>query len=67
MSREDAYQAVQRHAMAAWQGGDPLPERLAADPEVTAHLAAAGLAQLFTVDYHLAHVDTIFRRVFGAP
>ncbi|MCU0839377.1 MAG: adenylosuccinate lyase [Rhodospirillales bacterium] len=65
MSREAAYATVQRHAMAALQGGEDLHARLAADPDVSSRLAAADLDPLFDVEYHLAHVDTIFRRVFG--
>jgi adenylosuccinate lyase len=65
MSREDAYATVQRHAMTVWQHGGSLQERLAGDPAVTAHLTSAELAGLFDLSYHLAHVDTIFARVFG--
>ncbi len=66
MSREAAYATVQRHAMAALQGGEDLRARLAADPDVRSRLTSADLDQLFDVEYHLAHVDTIFQRVFGA-
>jgi adenylosuccinate lyase len=65
MSREDAYQAVQRHAMASWQGGGAFRDLLAGDPAVTRFLDADALARLFDLGQHLRHVDTIFRRVFG--
>jgi adenylosuccinate lyase len=65
MSREEAYATVQHHAMAAWQGGAPLAKRLADDPLVTRYLSPAIVMSLFDLDYHYAHVDTIFRRVFG--
>jgi adenylosuccinate lyase len=32
---------------------------------VRRHLSEAELAKSFDLDHHLAHVDTIFRRVFG--
>jgi len=66
-SREDAYALVQRSAMQVWQsdGRLQLYDLLAADPDVTRWLAAADLAPLFDLDYHLKHVDTIFARVFG--
>ena len=66
MSREDAYAAVQRNAMAVWQEGGQFQDRLAADPSVTQHLDAVALADLFDNRFHTRHVDTIFARVFGA-
>ena len=38
---------------------------LEADKDVKAVLSRARLANLFDLGYHLKHVDTIFRRVFG--
>ena len=66
MSREDAYAAVQRHAMAAWHGKGRFADLLKADPEIGRHLSVRGRSTpLFDPAYHLKHVDTIFRRVFG--
>ena len=65
MSREDAYRAVQRNAMAAWEGGGTLAGNLKSDPEVGAYLDAAAIEAEFDLAYHLKHVDTIFARVFG--
>jgi adenylosuccinate lyase len=65
MSREEAYAAVQRHAMAAWRGESRFADRLKADPEIGRHLSAQTIDGLFDPAYHLKHVDTIFRRVFG--
>ena len=66
MSREDAYEAVQRNAMRVWEQGGDFLALLRGDEEVTRHLSDDTLAALFDLDYHLAHVDTIFARVFGA-
>lgn len=66
MSREAAYAAVQRHAMASWQGGGAFRDLLAGDPEIIAHLPPAALDALFDLGPHLRHVDLIFARVFGA-
>ncbi len=63
-TRDGAYRLVQRNAMRTWRGEGPLLDLLSADPDVTARLAPAKLGTLFTLDYHFAHVDTIFRRVF---
>jgi adenylosuccinate lyase len=65
MARESAYAAVQRNAMAAWEAGDSLLDRLKKDPEVTDKISQVGLEPLFDLEYHLRHVDTIFARVFG--
>jgi adenylosuccinate lyase len=65
MSREAAYAAVQRNAMAAWRGGADFRARLEADPEVARALKASAFDALFDPDAALGHVDTIFKRVFG--
>ncbi|HXO02962.1 MAG TPA: hypothetical protein VN900_12960, partial [Stellaceae bacterium] len=38
---------------------------LKADPEITRYLTPAAIDASFDAAYHLKHVDTIFRRVFG--
>jgi adenylosuccinate lyase len=65
MSREDAYRLVQSHAMAAWHGDGRFADRLKRDPEVTRLIPPEKIDGLFDTGYHLKHVDTIFRRVFG--
>jgi len=64
-SREDAYRLVQRNAMKVWSEGRDFLSLLKADPEVTRLIPESDLAACFDLDYHLKHVDTIFRRVFG--
>ncbi|MFO1048195.1 MAG: adenylosuccinate lyase [Geminicoccaceae bacterium] len=64
LPRQHAYEIVQRHAMTAWREGKPLLELLRAEPEVTGRLDERELAALFNLDYHLAHVDHVFARVF---
>ncbi|KUO54622.1 MAG: adenylosuccinate lyase [Sphingomonadales bacterium BRH_c42] len=67
VSREDAYRLVQRNAMKVWEsdGRLSLLELLKADPEVTAVLSPGDLEELFDLEFHFKHVDTIFARVFG--
>jgi adenylosuccinate lyase len=65
VSREEAYRLVQRNAMRVWEEGLDYKALLRADPEVTAHLAAPEIDEAFDIGYHLKHVDTLFRRVFG--
>jgi adenylosuccinate lyase len=65
MSREDAYSAVQRNAMAAWDGIGRFSDLLKQDSAITRLLEPQTIDGLFDTAYHLKHVDTIFRRVFG--
>jgi len=65
LSREASYQLVQRHAMNIWRNGGDFLQLLQAEPDVTRVLKPKQLAELFDLGYHLKHVDTIFRRVFG--
>ena len=69
MSREDAYRLVQKHAMAAWydqgRGDVRFADLLKADPEIGRYLSPEQIDASFDTAYHLKHVDTIFRRVFG--
>jgi adenylosuccinate lyase len=65
MSREDAYRLVQNHAMAAWHGKGRFADLLKADPEIARYLTPEQIDASFDTAYHLKHVDTIFRRVFG--
>ncbi|WP_334175546.1 adenylosuccinate lyase [Pseudoxanthobacter sp.] len=65
-SREDAYRLVQRNAMPVWEKGGDFLANLKADKDVKAYLTDGELESLFDLGYHLKHVDTIFRRVFGS-
>ena len=66
VDRDEAYRLTQRNAMAVWKEGSTFKNRLAADPEVMAHLHPDQLEELFDLSYYLKHVDTIFSQVFGA-
>jgi adenylosuccinate lyase len=64
VSRDDAYMYVQRNAMPVWRGEGDFLSLLKADKDVRRVLPPAELQSLFGLDYHLKHVDTIFKRVF---
>jgi adenylosuccinate lyase len=64
-SREDAYRLVQRNAMPVWRGEGDFLSLLKKDPEVKKYLSDAEIEEQFDLGYHLKHVDTIFKRVFG--
>jgi adenylosuccinate lyase len=61
--RKAAYEAVQRAAMATWQGEKSLQENLAAEPDVAKHLTRADIDRLCSLEIHFAHVDETFRRL----
>ena len=65
-SREDSYVYVQRNAMKVWNDGGQLLNHLKKDADVTAKIPLKELETLFDMGYHTKHVDTIFKRVFGA-
>lgn len=64
-SREDSYKLVQRNAMPVWRGEGDFLQLLKQDAEVKKYLSDAELEEQFDLGYHLKHVDTIFKRVFG--
>ena len=67
VAREDAYRYVQRNAMKVWSGeSNDFQALLKADPDVSARLSAKEIGDNFDLGHHFKHVDTIFRRVFGA-
>ena len=65
VSREEAYRMVQRNAMKVWEEGKDFQEELLADHDVVTALGKAKIRESFDLNYHLKHVDTIFKRVFG--
>jgi adenylosuccinate lyase len=62
VSREDAYALVQRHALAAWDGGASLQERVTQDPQIAGVMSAAEIASVFDLPRHLKEVDRIVDR-----
>ena len=61
LSRQDAYQIVQRNAMEAWKGRTDFLDLLQADPGVT--LSGDELAGIFDYGYYLKNIDAIFQRL----
>jgi adenylosuccinate lyase len=65
MLREQAYALVQSNAMKAWEEEGDFRAAIEANREIGAVLSKEKLAETFSLDRQLRHVDTIFRRVFG--
>ncbi len=64
LSREKAYELVQRNAMETWRTGKNFRDLLLADGELTARLGREEINELFDYSYHLKNVDEIYKR-FG--
>jgi adenylosuccinate lyase len=65
LSREAAYELVQRNAMKVWGGDGDFLERLLEDADVMRHVTDGELRACFDLQRCLAHVDLIFERVLG--
>ncbi|MCL6472937.1 MAG: adenylosuccinate lyase [Firmicutes bacterium] len=63
ITREHAYEIVQRNAMATWRGEGDLKELLKADEEATHYLSDRELDELFDVGYFLRNVGVIYDRL----
>ena len=64
VSREQAYQWVQRNAMRSFHDRTDFKTLLLADPDVTGVLLPPEIERAFDLDVQLRHVDAIFDRVF---
>jgi adenylosuccinate lyase len=65
VSREQAYEWVQRNSMKVWDEGGTLRERALADADITAKLTPAAVERVFSLDTYTRNVDKIFARVFN--
>jgi adenylosuccinate lyase len=65
VSREQAYEWVQRNAMRAFHEQRPFKALLLEDADVTGVLPPAEIERAFELREQLRHVDHIFARVFA--
>ena len=64
LPRETAYKIVQKNAMRVWKDKNlNLKDLLLKENEITSRFSKREIEALFDLNYHLKHVDTIFRRV----
>jgi adenylosuccinate lyase len=64
VTREDAYRLVQKHALAAWEGGASFESRIRNEKEISSILSQKEISEVFGMERHLARVDLIFERTF---
>jgi adenylosuccinate lyase len=66
VSREQAYEWVQRNAMRSFHEARDFKELVLADADIAGRLSRATIDQAFDLDAQLKHVDAIFNRVFAS-
>jgi adenylosuccinate lyase len=64
LTREKAYELVQKNAMESWRKGADFKELLLADDAVAQYLPAAEIERICDLDYYFRHIDCIFDRIF---
>jgi adenylosuccinate lyase len=64
VSRETAYEWVQRNAMKTWNEGGDFRARILEDADISAHLTRDRIESAFSLDTYMRNVDAIFARVF---
>jgi len=65
-SRQHAYSLTQRISLNAWSSGESFKQLLLSDSDVREYLDDKEIEKIFSLNYHLKHVDEIFARVFQA-
>jgi adenylosuccinate lyase len=69
LSREDAYELVQRNAMKTWEArhagkdGADFAQQLKSDPEVARHFKPGELEKLCSLDFHFQNVNRRFAKL----
>jgi adenylosuccinate lyase len=63
LERKNAYEAVQRAAMAAWQSQDDFLTEIRKIPEITSVIPPAELDKLCSLEQHFRYIDQAFRNV----
>lgn len=63
LSRQAAYEIVQRNAMQAWKNREQFIDVLRRDPDVTSRLSEDDLAEVFDYGYYVRNVGATFERL----
>jgi adenylosuccinate lyase len=65
ISREQAYQLVQKNSLKAWNENLDFKDLILQDPEISQILSAGEITDCFTLDPYLEKIDYIFDKVFA--
>ena len=63
LTREQAYEIIQRCAMQVWQETSDFKDILNRDRKVRKYLKPSQIEVCFDIKYYTRHTDTIFKRV----
>ncbi|MDR0675912.1 MAG: adenylosuccinate lyase [Elusimicrobiota bacterium] len=63
ISREKAYQLVQKNSLESWDTQNSLKELVLKDIDIMSILNEKELDEIFSLDYYLRNIDEIFKRV----
>ena len=63
LSREDAYELVQRNAMRVWDEDRDFRQLVKADGDLTKSLSDEEIDRVFSLEHYLRNIDAIYRRV----
>ncbi len=66
ISRETAYEWVQRNAMRVWDEGKDFLSLVKTDADIGSQLSPEEIERVFSLDSYLRNVEEIFARVFGS-
>jgi adenylosuccinate lyase len=64
LSRDDAYDIVQKKAMVSWRKATDFKKLLLKDKTIRKYLSSKEIEHVFDLSYYLKHIDYIFKRVF---
>ncbi len=65
LSREVAYEIVQKNAMESWKLKRNFMDILLDDKEIKKYLTESELREIFDLNYYIRNIDFIYKRVFG--
>src|SRR6476619_5096914 len=63
LTRETAYDLLQRNAMRVWDENRDFQELVKADADIKAQLSGEEIERIFSLDHYLRNVDAIYRRL----
>jgi adenylosuccinate lyase len=67
LSREEAYEVVQRNAMRSWDHHEDFRQLLKSDHKALAYLSKRDVEDIFDYSYYTRYVDAIFQRIGLLP
>jgi adenylosuccinate lyase len=65
VSREMAYEWVQRNAMRVWDENKDFQPLIKSDEDIKRQLSTEEIDRVFSLEHYLRNVDQIFERVFA--